>query len=267
MNPKNLTSVQRMLMERFGPPEIIDQYTIKFTAKTVHFNNLLTLATLNVLPEHLFKGKDFNKDFNMSLPPGSGPYILSEVKEGRYYTLTRRKNYWADQLPQHRDYNFATIKTKVMDENVAFEAFKKGEFDIYDEISAKRWVTETNSERFQKNWLMKQKVYNYAPKGFQGLVFNMRRPIFKDIKVREALCYLLDRKTLIEKIMFNEYSPLTSYWPSLYGSNEESNPLIEYNPAKAKELLRAAGYTRLDQDGYSDQSSWRTVRIYYFICR
>jgi microcin C transport system substrate-binding protein len=251
MNPQNLTSVMRLYYSRFNEPEIIDPYHIRFKAKMVHFKNMESLATLNILPKHLFAGKDFNKAFNMSLPSGSGPYILSEVKEGRYYTLTRRKNYWADQLPQYRGmYNFNRIKVKVMDENVAFEAFKKGEFDIYDEITAKRWVTETNSEKFQKNWIVKQKIYNYAPKGFMGLAFNMRRPIFKDIRVREALCLLLDRKTMIQKMMYNEYEPLTSYWPSLYARHENSNPLIEYNLNKAKELLRAAGYTRLDGDGY-----------------
>ncbi len=251
MNPKNLTSVQRLYYSRFNEPEIIDQYTVKISARTVHFKNLEALAGLNILPKHLFEGKDFNKAFNMSLPPGSGPYILSEVKEGRYFVLTRRKNYWADQLLSHRGtYNFQKIKFKVMDTNVAFEAFKKGEFDIYDEIPAKRWVTESNTKQFQKNWLVKQKIFNYAPRGFVGLAMNMRRPIFQDVRVRQALCYLIDRKTLIKKLVFSQSQPYTSYWPSSYGVKEEANPMIEYNPEGAKKLLQELGYTRLDKDGY-----------------
>ncbi|MGE5583701.1 MAG: extracellular solute-binding protein [Bacillota bacterium] len=251
MNPKNMTSVLRLYFSRFNEPVVLDKYTIKFTAKTVHFKNLEMLSGLNILPKHLFAGKDFNKAFNMSLPAGSGPYVLSEVKEGRYFVLTRRKDYWADQLPHHRGmYNFNKIKYKVMDENVAFEAFKKGEYDIYDEITAKRWVTESNSEKFRKNWIIKQKIYNYAPKSFAGLAINMRLPVFQDLRVRQALFYLLDRRTLIEKLMYNQYKPLNSYWPSLYGSQETANPLVDYNPAKAKELLKEAGYTRLDKEGY-----------------
>ena len=84
MNPKNLTSVQRMALVRFNPPVIINQRAIKFIAKTVHYNNFINLASLNILPQHLFAGRDFNKTFNMGLPPGSGPYVLSEVREGRY---------------------------------------------------------------------------------------------------------------------------------------------------------------------------------------
>lgn len=251
MDPKNLTSVPRLFISRFNAPEVVDKYTINFTAKTVHYNNLVHLASFNVLPKHLFSGKDFNKSFTMNLPGSSGPYILSEVKEGRYYILKRRKDYWADILPHHRGmYNFNTIKFKViLDDNVAFEAFKKGEFDIFDSISAKRWVTETNSEHFQKNWIVKQKVYNYAPQGFQGMAFNLRRPLFQDLRVREAIFHLIDRKTLLDKIMYNQYLPLSSYWPSLYGSNQANYP-VNYNPEKAKKLLNEVGYTRLDKDGY-----------------
>lgn len=250
MNPKNLTSVQRMAISRFKPPEVIGPRTIRFTAKTVHYNNFVTLASFNPLPKHLFSGKDFNKAFNMNLPGSSGPYILSEVREGRYYVLKRRSDYWADELPNHRGmYNFDSIKFKVMATTVAFEAFKKGDFDIFDDISAKRWVTETDGIPFQKNWIVKRKIYNYAPQGFSGMALNMRRPPFNDIRVREAICRLLDRKYLLEKIMFNQYQPLTSYWPSLYGS-EKANELIEFDMAKAKKLLNQAGYNRLDSSGY-----------------
>jgi microcin C transport system substrate-binding protein len=250
MDPQNLTSVQRMGLSRFNPPVVIDARTIRITAKTVHYNNLVTLAGFSILPKHLYQGKDFNKAFNMNLPGSSGPYILSEVREGRYFVLKRRKDYWADKLPQHRGmYNFDTIKYKVMTATVAYEAFKKGDFDIYDEITPKRWVTETNSTPFQKNWIVKQKIYNYAPRGFYGLSFNMRKPLFQDIRIREAISHLLDRKYIIEKLMFNEYQPLSSYWRSVYGSGKSNEP-IAYDPAKAKQLLNEAGYTRLDKSGY-----------------
>ena len=154
-------------------------------------------------------------------------------------------------MPHHRGtYNFDRIKFKVIrDDNVGFEAFKKGEFDIFYEYTAKRWVNETNSERFQKNWIVKQKIFNYAPLGFQGFAFNMRKPPFNDLRVRQAICYLFDRKTLLDKLMYNQYQPLTSYWPSLYGNSPANFP-INYEPEKAKQLLKEAGYTRLDKEGY-----------------
>src|SRR5690606_14964332 len=102
--------------------------------------------------------------------------------------------------------------------------------DIYDEITAKRWVEDTNSEHFQKNWLVKQKIYNYAPRGFSGMALNMRRPPFDDLRVRRAIAHLLNRELILETIMYGEYTPLTSYWPYLYEKGEESNPLIAFDP-------------------------------------
>ena len=262
MNPENLTSVFRMYLGRLNPPEIIDEHTVRFTAKTAHYKNLEVVAGFNILPKHLMEGKDFNKEFNMSLPGSSGPYDLAEVKEGRYYVLTRKENYWADQLPHRKGtYNFKRIRFRVMNPVVAFEAFKKGEFDIYTEITAKRWVEDTNSEHFAKNWLVKQKIYNYTARGFQGLALNIRQPLFQDLRVRRAIAHLLNRELILEKIMFGEYKPLTSYWPYLYEKDEQSNPLMEFDPERAKSLLREAGYDRLDQTGYLVNEAGRRLEF------
>ncbi len=50
---------------------------------------------------------------------------------------------------------------------------------------------------------------------------NMRRPIFQDIRVRQALAYLLDRELMNEKLMFNEYFLLNSYFPELYPNDSQ----------------------------------------------
>lgn len=262
MNPENLTSVMRMYVGRLDPPEVIDEHTVKFYAKTVHYKNLEVVAGFNILPKHLMEGKDFNKEFNMSLPGGSGPYDLTEVKEGRYYVLTRKADYWADDLPHRQGtYNFKRIRFRIMNPVVAFEAFKKGEFDIFTEITAKRWMKDTDSEHFEKNWLIRQKIYNYAPRGFQGLALNTRRPLLQDLRIRRALAHLLNREMILDKILYGEYQPLTSYWPYLYEKDEESNPLLEFNPNLARNLLQEAGYDRLDQAGYLVNSAGRRLEL------
>ncbi len=250
MNPSNLTSVQRIFLSRFEKPEILSERKIKFKAKTIHYNNFITLAGLSILPKHLFEGKIFNRDFNNNLPAGSGPYILSEVKEGRYYILRRRNDYWGDILPHHRGmYNFDSIKFKVIkNDNVAFEAFKKGEFDIFTSITAKRWVMETNSIHFQKNWILRKKIYNYHPQGFSGIALNMRKPFFQDKRVRLALFMLLNREELIKNLMYNEYKPLDTYCSSIVKKPPE--PLVRFDPEKAKKLLKEAGFDRVDEGGY-----------------
>ncbi len=247
MDPKNRTSVMRLYYSRFEKPVVIDDHTIQFRAKTVHFGNFVQLATFNVLPKHLFEGKDFNKSFNMQLPGSSGPYMLSGVRDGRFYTLTRRNDYWADILPNRMHlFNFDRVVFKIVrDDNIAFESFKKGDFDVFTYVTPRRWTTQTDSEKFQKNWIIKQKIHNHLPRGFSGLAINMRKNIFKDVRVREALSMLLDRKTIIDKLQYGMAVPLNSYWPD-FGNN----PPIPYDPAQAEKLLRHAGYDRLDSSGY-----------------
>ena len=262
MDPKNLTSTSRIALSRFYPPKVVDARTIIFTAKNVHFKNFIALAGLAVLPKKLFAGKDFNKDFNLRLPPGSGPYTLSEVKEGRYYTLSRRKDYWGEKMPLHiGTNNFDRIKVRIIsNDQMAFEAFKKGDFDLFVENMAKRWVKGTSSPGFRMNWIVKRKIFNYEPQGFQGLVFNLRRPFFKDVRVRKAICMLQDRKTLLKKLMFDQYAPLRSYWPSINIVANE-NPEIEYDPAAAEELLIKAGYNRVDRDGFLINAAGRRAEF------
>ena len=80
---------------------------------------------------------------------------------------------------------------------------------------------------------------------------NMRRPLFKDVRVRKALAHALDRKTMIAKLMYNEYDPLSSYFRHIYASGVESpNRPLEYNLDKSRELLREAGWSQTDSEGY-----------------
>jgi microcin C transport system substrate-binding protein len=262
MNPDNLTSVQRIFLSRFESPTILDSKTIQFRAKNVHYNNFVTLASLNILPKKSFYGKDFNKDFTIHLPAGSGPYFLSEVKEGRYYTLKRRPDYWGkDLLINVGAYNFDLIKFRVIsNDDMAFEAFKKGDFDLFVEGSAKRWVMHSESEKFNMNWLVKQKIFNYEPQGFSGMALNMRRPVFKDVRVRKAVSLLLNRKVLLEKLMFGEYTPLRSYWPSL-NIDPKMNSAVDFDPRQAQRLLVQAGYERVDREGYRINTDGRRLEF------
>ncbi|MDD5198352.1 MAG: extracellular solute-binding protein [Terrimicrobiaceae bacterium] len=244
MNPKNLTSLFRVDLSRFARPEVVDAHTVRITASEPHWKNFWTAAGFVALPKHAWKDADFNKQ-NFEFPVVSGPYELSDVKMNRSITLKRRGNWWG-RVKQYNvgKYNFDQLVFKsTEDRNKVLEMLKKGDIDAYPVYTAQIWAEKTDFPQVQKNWIVRQNVFNKEPKAFQGLALNMRRPILQDVRVRQALAHLLNRALMNEKLMFNQYFLLNSYFPDLYPNNQNpAAPITEYDPEKARALLKDSGW-------------------------
>jgi microcin C transport system substrate-binding protein len=244
MNPKNLTSIFRVGLSRFERPEIKDSLTLVFKAKTVHWANFWEMAGSVAFPKHAWEKLDFNEQ-NFDFPVVSGPYRIYEVKKERSLVLQRRNDWWglAKKWNAHK-FNFDYLKYVFIDDQLkTLEAFKKGDIDVYPIYTAAIWAEKTRFDQVQKGWIARQRVYNQEPKSYQGFALNMRRDRFQDPRVREALGLLINRKQMNEKLMFNEYFMLNSYFPSLYPDNMNPHfPLVEFDPAKARALFAAAGW-------------------------
>ncbi|TGK00326.1 ABC transporter substrate-binding protein [Leptospira langatensis] len=244
MDPKNNTAIHRISLSRFEVPKIINEFEIEFTQKSIHWSNFEDIAYgLLILPEHHFKNKEFNKE-NFEFPVTSGPYELQSAKKGRYIKMKRRADYWMRAYPFYKGSdNFDTLLFKVFsDESLAFQAFKKGDIDLFPVYKAYTWIKEALGEPFDKNYIIKQKIYNEKPIGFQGWAFNMRRKPFDDVRVRKAIAHLVDRKLMVEKLAFNEYELTDSYFSSVWEGSALPNPPIDYDPAAARKLLSEAGW-------------------------
>ncbi len=245
MQKKNLTGSWKTMMERFAKVEVVDAATIRFTGKKVHWALLDNAGGLYVLPRHAMAGKDFMK-LRTEFPVVSGPYAIDEFKDGRYLRLKRRRNWWASKYKRNRNkHNFVTLKFKFYESgDTAFDAFLKGEFDICPIHKAAIWVKKTNSDRFLKNWIVKQEIHNYNPSGFQGWAMNMRQPPFDDVRVRLAMYHLLDRRKMNKTLMHGLYFMHRSFYEDLYNKeNPCKNKLIEYDKKAARKLLADAGWT------------------------
>lgn len=251
MNPKNMTSIFRVSLKRFGRPKIIDVRTVEMSVKEPHWKNFWDACEMVALPKHVWKDVDFNKQ-NFEFPVVSGPYRLKEVKKNRYIILERRADWWGriKRYNQHK-YKFDYIKYKFMeDRHKALEAFKKGEFDAYAIYTSSIWARKTEFDQVKKGWVVRRRVFNQEPKGFQGFAINLRRSVFQDVRVREALCHLLNRELMNEKLMYNEYFLLNSYYPDLFPENVNPDvPLRKYDPEKARALLHDAGWL-VGPDGF-----------------
>ena len=244
LNPNNLTGVHKVSLERFLPPIIINDLTIQFTAKEVHWVNLGAVGGFHILPKHVFEKKDFNQ-INFSFPVISGPYQIDTIKEGLYVSLKRRNDWWAREDIRHQGIgNFDILKFMFFaDRENAFEAFKKGRIDLFPIYTARIWINETQGKKFQKNWIIRQKILNNRPIGFQGFAMNMRKPPLDDLNVRKALYALIDREKMNKTLMYNQYFLHKSYYEDLYDQKHpNSQSVFPFDKNLARQLLKTAGW-------------------------
>ncbi len=256
LSPKNLTGVHKVSLERFHTPVVINKYTIQFTAKNVHWVNLGAAGGFQILPKHAYSNRDFNK-INFEFPVVSGLYKLGAIIEGIFVKLERRDNWWAkDLLSSQNTGNFQTLKYRFyVERSNAFEAFKKGMIDLFPIYTSRIWVNETKSDDFISNRIIKQKIVNYQPSGFQGFAMNMRKFPFNDVNVRQAMAHLLDRKKMNHTLMYDQYFLHKSYYEDLYSdSNPCKNPDTDFNKNKARALLKKAGWKTNPKTGLLEKN-------------
>jgi microcin C transport system substrate-binding protein len=247
--------MSQLVYEKFEKPVAESKYIVRVHSKVLNWRNFLYFsASLPILPAHVLKDVDgarYIKDYNFKLLPGTGQYIVNEsdIVKGKSITVRRRKDYWGEE--QRRNVgtgNFDEMREIVVrDQNLAFEMFKKGDLDYFYVNVPRQWVQELNFDKVQRGLIQKAKVYNDFPIGFRGVAFNTRKAPWSDIKVRQAFTHLANRKLFIEKIYFNEYVPLNSYYPGLY--EDQNNPKNEYDPQIAIKLLADAGWKDRDAQG------------------
>ncbi len=234
-------------------PVILSKSVIKIVTKEDGWRAFQKPSGLTVLPEKYIGGEkvvSYLKDWQFKFMPGSGPYKFESAINGRELIFVKRKDYWgANKKVNEGMYNFDTFRFMVVsDESLMFEMFKKGDLDWYYVNVARRWVNECNFDKVEKGWIQKRKIFIQKPQGVYGIAFNMRKPPFDDIRVRKAFAYMFNRDILIEKLFFNEYLPMQSYFPGGLYENP-TNEKVKYNPDKAVALLKEAGYDKWDKQG------------------
>lgn len=173
----------------------------------------LILGQMPVLPKHFWDGRDFAEP--LAEPPvGSGPYKIESFEFGRRITYARDETYWGADIPVNKGQNnMDRIVYEVFrDREVATEAFKAGAFDFRAENSAKRWATAYNFPALDAGMVVKEEIPNNISGGLQGFVFNLRKPIFADRTVREALGYAFDFEWTNQTLMYGSYVRTNSYF-------------------------------------------------------
>ncbi len=245
-----------MTFGKFEKPVAESKYIVRVKCIKPNWRNFIYFSGAHVFPAKALKAqsvKEWLNKYNFEYMPPNGPYMgkVEDVdKNKQVITIRRRPDYWAiDHRRNVGRGNFDQITYVVIpDDNIAFEAVKKGDIDFYVVSRAKLWVEETDFELVKRGLVHKRKVFNERPQGYFGIALNMKREPFTDVRVRKALTLLMDRQTLLNKLMYNQYLPTNSYFPG--GEYENSdNPKNGYDPEGALKLLAEAGWKDRDDKG------------------
>ena len=173
----------------------------------------LIIGQMLVLPKHYWRTRDFTAT-TLEPPLGSGPYKIATAEAGRFIVYERVKDYWGRDLPVNKGrYNPDTVRYDYYrDTTVALEAFKAGAFDIITEYEAKKWATAYDFPAVADGRVIRAEIPHHTPSGMQGFVFNIRRPLFQDPRVRAALAYAFDFEWTNATLFHGAYRRTESYF-------------------------------------------------------
>jgi len=250
MDPANETADLKNYFQSVKSADVLDDYTIQFKCSKPYFKHLDMIGGMPIYPEHIYSKGDFNKSPYNRKPVGSGPYVFDSWDTNQQITFVRNPNYWRKTDGGYVDKMVYKIIT---DDNPAFDVLARGELD-YMSMTPDQWVNRANAPDFEAKF---NKVTYWATSGYVGgytyIAWNMRRPMFKDKRVRQAMTMLLDRKQILDTIFYGLGKIQTG--PAAWNSPEYDDTIKPwpFDPARAKKQLADAGWVDTDKDGIRDK--------------
>src|SRR5665213_3319548 len=225
----------RQYYSKVAKAEALDSRTVRFDFGGAPDRELpLILGLMPVLPRHAVDVTTF-ENTSLSPPIGSGPYRVTAVKPGASVTFTRNPDYWGRDLPVNRGmWNFDEIRLDFYREsNGLFEAFKRGLYDFRNETEPLLWHDGYNFPAVRKGEVIRDTIQTGLPQPSESLVFNTRRRLFSDTRVRQALTQLFDFEWINRNYFFGLYSRSASFFAgselSAYGrpADERERALLK----------------------------------------
>ena len=221
--------------------ETPDERTITFTQEAGDRELPLIVGVMPILSKTFWQGRDFAAT---TLDPlvGSGPYTIASVKAGESITFRRNRDYWGKDLALQKGlWNFDTVRFDYYrDANAAFEAFKSGLADVRIEADPVRWNTGYDFPAAKDGKITLEKVEQKSPAPAAGFVFNTRRKLFEDVRVREALTMAFDFEWANANLFANAYRRTYGY----FSGSELSSKGVAADERELKVLGDAAAALR-----------------------
>ncbi|HEX4140835.1 MAG TPA: ABC transporter substrate-binding protein, partial [Candidatus Methylacidiphilales bacterium] len=258
MDPKVDAAPTRSYFTTVKSCEVLDPYTVRFVTTEPYFKMLEEIGGLPICPRHAFDhgNPDFNTNEYGRHPIGTGPYKFVRWDTGSQIVVERNEDYWGPK-PQLKRIVFQVLEEPY----VAAQLIKKGQIDVFGNISPILWERDLEGTRSMSH--LHEFVYPFPSFRFMG--FNLRQPLFSDVRVRHAIDLLIPRDQIIEQIFLNKYATKTSgYDPPGSRNYNHDVPPTPYDPAQAQQLLTDAGWKNDHGDGilYKDNQPLRFTLLY-----
>jgi microcin C transport system substrate-binding protein len=221
LNGPHVSPAYRSLLADVAGADVLGAREVRFRFKRANRELPLTVGSLPIFSPRwgMVDGKPRRFDEVVTdVPVGSGPYRIGPVRFGKDITYVRDTQYWGQALPVRVGQgNFDRISVKIYKDNTArLEALKAGEFDLMRFFSAGDWARRVNGRRFDSGQLRKAELPHRLPTGFQSYVLNTRRPVLRDIRVRQALGLALDYEWMNRQMFYGAYQRVSG----LFGNTE-----------------------------------------------
>jgi microcin C transport system substrate-binding protein len=234
-----------------------DDLTFSIRQPEVRPDLLFKVMELEPLPEHFYRelGPDYPERYQWRFVPTSGAYEVrpENLKKGQSITLTRVKDWWADDKKFWRNrYNFDRIHfTVIRDVPKAFEAFRKGELDRFTASLPEYWYEKLpdDSDEVQNGYIHKEVFYNDIPRPTYGLWINQSKPLLDNRDIRIGIQHATNWDYVIQKYFRGDYQRMRT---GSDGYGEFTHPTLkarEYSVDKALEHFAKAGFTTRGEDG------------------
>lgn len=239
-------------IESFTKIEVLDKHTIKFTAKEKYFKNLEVLCSyVKIIPKSVYG--DVNKSIKLQKEVvGTGPYKLEKYERGQIIVLKKFDKWYGASVPELKGFfNFDTINFRFTKEDaITIEKFKKGDLDFHNDATTDAYL---KAEKGLGTNAKAMKVITNKPKGYGYIGFNFRNEILKELSTRQALAHLMNRAEMNKKFR-NGMSDLATGPVSVRSNQAPDVKAIEFDPKKAQEILKKAGWADSDKDGTLDRT-------------
>lgn len=222
---------------------VVDSHTFKVTYEKPFAPALSSWGNMVVLPRHLLENKDITKSPLTRKPLGLGQFKLIKWQSGDKLILQSNPDYFQGK-PYLNNYIYKIIP----DISTQFLELQTGSIDMMS-LNPLQYSRQTNTAYFKENY----QKYKYPTFVYTYLGFNFKHPPFQDKRVRQAIAYAINKKELIEGILFGLGKVSTGpYVPDTWAYNNNVKKYT-YDPVKSKQLLKASGWSDTDNDGILDK--------------